>query len=129
MMTEQQRARAAVLKSAVAAAAGTPAGTPVPARDAAIELARDVVASGGTAQELAAMIGVHPSTLSGWKRDAAVRRAPTSRFREVRVESAAPLARSVTPAARTLRVAHAPSGLVIDGLDVETLAALLRSLA
>ena len=30
---------------------------------------------------------------------------------------------------RGLRVAHAPSGLVIDGLDVETLAALLRRMA
>lgn len=129
MMTEQQRAKAAVLRSAVVAAAGTATGTPLAARDAAIALARDVAASGGTAQELAATIGVHPSTLSGWKRDAAVRHAATSRFREVRVESAAPVVRSVAPAPRALRVAHAPSGLVIDGLDVETLAALLRSLA
>jgi hypothetical protein len=30
---------------------------------------------------------------------------------------------------RSLRVAHAPSGLVVDGLDVETLAALLRRLS
>jgi hypothetical protein len=30
-----------------------------------------------------------------------------------------------TPMARSLRVAHAPSGLVIDGLDVEMLAELL----
>ena len=28
-----------------------------------------------------------------------------------------------------LRVAHAPSGLVIDGLDLETLAALLRRMS
>jgi hypothetical protein len=40
---------------------------------------------------------------------------------------------AVVPAAvsmpRGLRVAHAPSGLVVDGLDVETLAALLRRMA
>jgi len=33
------------------------------------------------------------------------------------------------PAPRSLRVAHAPSGLVIDGLDVESLAALLRRMS
>ena len=33
------------------------------------------------------------------------------------------------PAGRGLRAAHAPSGLVIDGLDVETLAALLRRMS
>jgi hypothetical protein len=36
---------------------------------------------------------------------------------------------SVQPASRCLRVAHAPSGLVVDGLDVETLAALLRRMS
>ena len=36
--------------------------------------------------------------------------------------------RSVASVVR-LRVAHAPSGLVIDGLDVETLAALLRRMS
>ncbi len=36
---------------------------------------------------------------------------------------------SVKLAARGLRVAHAPSGLVVDGLDVETLAALLRRMS
>jgi hypothetical protein len=34
-----------------------------------------------------------------------------------------------SPASRGLRVAHAPSGIVVDGLDVETLAALLRRLS
>jgi hypothetical protein len=53
------------------------------------------------------------------------------------VELAAPQARSKPwtptaesgPAAPALRMAHAPSGLVIDGLDVESLAALLRRLS
>ena len=36
---------------------------------------------------------------------------------------------SVKLAARGLRVAHAPSGLVVDGLDVETLATLLRRMS
>ncbi len=37
-------------------------------------------------------------------------------------------AQGATPA-HGLRVAHAPSGLVIDGLDLETLAALLRRMS
>jgi transposase-like protein len=42
--------------------------------------------------------------------------------------SARPTVLSVPPP-RGLRVAHAPSGLVVEGLDVETLAALLRRLS
>jgi hypothetical protein len=34
-----------------------------------------------------------------------------------------------TSTVSSLRVAHAPSGLVIDGLDVESLAALLRRMS
>jgi hypothetical protein len=41
----------------------------------------------------------------------------------------APAATSVTSVTRGLRVAHAPSGLVVDGLDVETLAVLLRRMS
>jgi hypothetical protein len=36
---------------------------------------------------------------------------------------------SLTSVTRGLRVAHAPSGLVVDGLDVETLAVLLRRMS
>lgn len=62
-------------------------------------------------------------------------REPRARFREVQV-AAADTTRvklgsgAVTmPVGRSLRVAHAPSGLVIDGLDVETLAQLLGRLS
>lgn len=41
---------------------------------------------------------------------------------------AAPVPVSTAPL-RAIRVAHAPSGLVIDGLDVEGLAALLRRMS
>ena len=58
-------------------------------------------------------------------------------FRVVKVTGAptTPLAsRPATPASvpltgRGLRVAHAPSGLVVDGLDVETLVELLRRMS
>jgi hypothetical protein len=36
---------------------------------------------------------------------------------------------TVVPTPRGLRAAHAPSGIVIEGLDVDTLAALLRRLS
>jgi hypothetical protein len=52
-------------------------------------------------------------------------------FRMVQVADtrSAPVAPVPALTARSLRVAHAPSGLVIDGLDVETLAALLRRMS
>lgn len=137
MMTEHQKSKASELRAVVAATVDGAAGTPQEAREGAVVLARDVVASGGTAHELAVALGVHPTTLSRWKRESATRRAVAPRarrastpsFREVRVEpSSSEARRSAAPAPRALRVAHAPSGLVIDGLDVETLAALLRSL-
>jgi transposase-like protein len=136
MMTEQQKSKATALKSTVAATAATAAGMPKEAREDAVALARDVSKAGGTAHEVALALGVHPTTLSRWKRESTGRggsaghagRAKTSPFREVRVEPAPRSSGSSTAAPRALRVAHAPSGLVIDGLDVEALAALLRSL-
>lgn len=138
MMTEHQKSKASELRAVVAATMDTAAGTPREAREDAVALARNVAASGGTAQELAVALGVHPTTLSRWKRESAApravapraQRASTPSFREVRVEPASPVARRpAAPVPRALRVAHAPSGLVIDGLDVESLAALLRCLA
>jgi hypothetical protein len=58
------------------------------------------------------------------------RKEGSPRFRMVEVTPApAPAATSVTSVTRGLRVAHAPSGLVVDGLDVETLAVLLRRMS
>lgn len=57
-------------------------------------------------------------------------RAGRFRMVEVTAATATPMAAtSAKPAARGLRVAHAPSGLVVDGLDVETLAVLLRRMS
>lgn len=56
------------------------------------------------------------------------RKDGSPRFRMVEV-TPAPAVTSVTSVPRGLRVAHAPSGLVVDGLDIETLAVLLRRMS
>jgi hypothetical protein len=55
--------------------------------------------------------------------------SPRFRMVEVTAAPATTAVTSVTSVARGLRVAHAPSGLVVDGLDVETLAVLLRRMS
>lgn len=148
MMTEKQKARVFELKERLEETAATPSGAPVEVREAVLELAQELGRSGVTARALAAVLGLHETTLSRWKRDRQAvprgRRRPSgSRAASVRhagfrvVELAAPQAKAKPmtpaaepgPAARALRVAHAPSGLVIDGLDVESLAALLQRLS
>jgi|SRR6185312_14735652 len=64
------------------------------------------------------------------------REGRAARFRMVEVTpapstttAAAAVETSAKLTARSLRVAHAPSGLVVDGLDVETLAVLLRRMS
>jgi hypothetical protein len=60
------------------------------------------------------------------------RKDRAARFRMIEVTTPAKPAAVVTSArlaAQSLRVAHAPSGLVVDGLDVETLAVLLRRMS
>jgi len=63
------------------------------------------------------------------------REGRAARFRMVEVTpapsttTAAAVETSAKLTARSLRVAHAPSGLVVDGLDVETLAVLLRRMS
>jgi hypothetical protein len=156
MMTDEQKSRVAELKSAIAA--GTTAeGAPRAVRVAAVSLKGELRRTGTTARELAGALGVHESTLCRWEREvgggvrargevggggkrrgrgAPKRRGHAARFRmvEVTTASAPPTTRregvpSVAIAPRGLRVAHAPSGLVVDGLDVETLAALLRRMS
>jgi DNA-binding transcriptional regulator YiaG len=144
-MTEEQRSKVTELKAAVAATVATRQGTPKEVQVAAVALRRELQRGGVTAGAFAALLGVHVSTLCRWERDVGSREAAapgaTSRRRAQhgagfrRVEVAAPTAltppgaSSVKQVARGLRVAHAPSGLVIDGLDVETLAALLRRMS
>jgi hypothetical protein len=158
MMTEEQKSKVAELKSAIAASATTAEGAPREVRIAVLSLKRELRLAGTSARELAGELGVHESTLCRWEREAGGgleagrtrrgRAAPKrqghaapkgkgrgARFRMVEVTPApapasAPTAMpSVKLPARGLRVAHAPSGLVVDGLDVETLAVLLRRMS
>ena len=144
MMTDEQKTRALELKVAIAKTAGMLCGAPVEVREAVVELKAALQRDGTTARELAAVLGVHESTLCRWERDVRARgpqkrRAPsaphamTSSFRMVTVTTPdarpAEFATASRPAAGNLRVAHAPSGLVVDGLDVESLAALLRRMS
>jgi hypothetical protein len=157
MMTDEQKSKVAELKSAIAGA--TPAdGAPREVRVAVVSLKGELRRAGTTARELAAALGVHESTLCRWEREVGGggvvtprrkvgprgkrqvgggpgRRGRGAGFRMVEVTAAtvAPTPKAAVPsvklAAQGLRVAHAPSGLVIDGLDVEALAALLRRMS
>ncbi|HTB79152.1 MAG TPA: hypothetical protein VK762_38175 [Polyangiaceae bacterium] len=158
MMTDEQRSKVAELKSAIASATPAD-GAPREVRVAVVSLKGELRRTGTTARELAGALGVHESTLCRWEREVGGggvvttrrklgargkrqvgagpgRRGRGARFRMVEVTTAtvAPTTpRAAVPsvrlAAQGLRVAHAPSGLVIDGLDVETLAALLRRMS
>lgn len=150
MMTGDQKSRVAALKAQIAATAG--AGTPLMIRAAAVALKQELRRDGITARALAASVGVHESTLCGWERAAVTRPGPVvvtaargakktrsrgAGFRRVEIAavatntSAVPASMFQAPrtATRGLRVAHGPSGLVIDGLDVETLAVLLTRMS
>jgi hypothetical protein len=142
-MTGEQKSKVAALKAEIAATAG--AGTPVTVRTAVVALKQELRREGVTARALANAVGVHESTLCGWERQRGTRRDPAvarparkrgAGFRVVQIAEAtatskgAPSSSSLavrasTPSAHGLRVVHAPSGLVVDGLDVEMLAALL----
>jgi hypothetical protein len=142
MMTEGQKSRVAELRSAIAASA-PPTGAPREVRAAALVLKEELREAGITARVLAKALGIHETTLCRWQQGGGsgpesampARRGRGGSFRMVHIT--APDARparvasvAVTaPSSRGLRAAHAPSGLVIDGLDVETLAALLRRMS
>lgn len=146
-MTDEQKSKVAELKTAIEATVTTREGAPKEVRAATVALKRELQRAGMAARVLAAALGVHESTLCRWEREtsAAGEAAPRSRrarqraasFRMVRVKAPTAMAQgAVTSAAApapssapVLRVAHAPSGLVVDGLDVETLAALLRRMS
>lgn len=156
MMTDEQKSKVTELRSAIATATASE-GAPREVRVAAVSLKREVRRTGTTARELAGVLGVHESTLCRWEREVGggglvrvredgvrgrkrvrgARKSPghAAQFRMVEVTKATvtptPMGAvpSVKPALWGLRVAHAPSGLVVDGLDVETLAALLRRMS
>jgi hypothetical protein len=147
MMTEEQQRRVAGLRAVIEAAAPTREGAPMEVRAAAVDLKLELRRGGTTARVLAAALGVHESTLCRWERESGVvttaaraarpaaARGRGAGFRAVAVVAPkrTPPGVSSLPAAapptRAIRVAHAPSGLVIDGLDVDALSALLRSLS
>jgi DNA-binding transcriptional regulator YiaG len=144
MMTGEQMSKVAALKVEIAATAG--AGTTLTLRTAVLALKQELRREGVTARDLAKAIGVHESTLCGWERQRGAPREPVVArrarrrgvgFRVVQIAEAtakeAPpcsssslAVRASTPSAHGLRVVHSPSGLVVDGLDVEMLAALLK---
>ncbi len=144
-MTEEQAARVSKLKMAIAVTTRAD-GAPHDVRAAVAELKKELKLVGTTARSLALALGVHVTTLCRWEREvvmASSRRGAArgdgatrgAGFRRVEVvESAvkAPrLAAAPVPvvARQGLRVVHGPSGLIIDGLDVEALAALLRGMS
>jgi hypothetical protein len=139
MMTDEQRSTVAELKAAIAASVPTAGGAPLEVRVAVLALKRELRRSGMTARALAAALGVHETTLCRWEQAPAARRTPKvpgksgrgGSFRMVQLTGPdrTPGRSAAVSMPRSLRVAHAPSGLVIDGLDVETLAALLRRMA
>ena len=151
MMTGDQKSRVAALRARIAATAGT--GTPMTVRAAAVALKQELRRDGITARALAASVGIHESTLCGWERAAVTKQGPGvvtaarsakktrgrgAGFRQVEIAAAIATSTSAVPssllqapmiATRGLRVAHGPSGLVIDGLDVEALAVLLTRMS
>jgi DNA-binding transcriptional regulator YiaG len=141
-MTGEQKSKVAALKAEIAAAGG--AGTPLEVRTAVVALKQELRREGVTARSLANAVGVHESTLCGWERQRGRLRKPavarparkrSAGFRVVQIAEATAASTSMSatlsvrasaPSAHGLRVVHAPSGLVVDGLDVEMLAALLK---
>ncbi len=132
MLTQELKSKALELKAEIATKEG---------RAAVVELKAEVQQSGGTARELASVLGVHESTLCRWGREVGVsghrrRRSSVaradqaeSRFRLVTVTAETSRALVSEPPRASLRAVHAPSGLVIEGLDVETVAALLQRMS
>jgi hypothetical protein len=143
MMTDEQKTKVAELKAAIAASVPTAGGAPRAVRAAVLALKKELRRSGTTARVLAAALGVHETTLCRWERAPEARRATKAPaksgrgggFRMVqltgpeRTPGRGTVETAVVSTPRGLRVAHAPSGLVVDGLDVETLAALLRRMS
>lgn len=147
MMTGAQRAKAKRLRAAIAATAATKDGAPRDVRQEAITLRKEVQQEGTTACTLAAALGVHPTTLYRWEREEGAQESSAlDVFQRVQVVASAepralpPAEASMVPVmsaraaspklrgegASGLRVVHVPSGLMIEGLDIEALVVLLR---
>jgi hypothetical protein len=123
-MTRRKATEATVeeLRAAIEATADhrNAGGVPHDVRRRAVKYVAVQRAEGISSRATAATLGVHETTLFRWAREEHSRDVA---FREVVV------AERVDERGRGLRAVHAASGLVIEGLDVETLAALLGRLA
>jgi hypothetical protein len=145
MMTDEQRSRAAELKAAIAGSDRAGGGAPREVRAAVLVLKQELRRAGTTARVLAGVLGIHETTLCRWEREGGARTAGAERrsakrstrgaskrgtsFRMVQVVAQEKSPAVSSPAPRGLRAAHPPSGIVIEGLDVDTLAALLRRMS
>ena len=146
MMTDEQKSKATELKAAIAASDRATGGASQEVRAAALVLKRELRREGTTARVLAAALGVHETTLCRWEREeggtaGAVRRSAGrstsgarqrgrgAGFRMVQVAGPEKPPAVSLPTPRGLRAAHAPSGIVVDGLDVESLVTLLRRMS
>lgn len=86
-----------------------------------VTLARGRIADDVAVARIARDLGLRPKTLTLW-----LRQTPVSKLRAVRVESD-PRPATVVPEIRPVVVI--PGGLRIEGLDLESVAKLVRSLA
>jgi hypothetical protein len=138
MMTEEQQAKVTALKEAIAATAATSGGASREVRQRVVGLKKELRQGGTTARALAAALGLHETTLCRWEREAQASGGRAERtglaasgFRRVQVAAPEPrpVAAAQAPVSSGLRVAHGPSGLIIDGLDIEALATLVRRLS
>jgi hypothetical protein len=115
MASRKQRIRAAVQQLGER---GQGKRFPERLRQRAAAYARDRVADGVTVAAIAEEIGVSGTSLGRWllKYDA----EPAPAFEEVELVDPEPLETSL--------LVHGPAGIVIEGLDVSSLAELLRRL-
>src|SRR5512132_1115997 len=79
MMTDEQRAKVAELKAAIAASTPTTGGAAPEVRRAVLTLKRELRREGTTARVLAAALGVHETTLCRWEQDSVPSRGPDLR--------------------------------------------------
>src|SRR4051794_34630285 len=76
MMTEEQKSKVAVLKSAIAASGPASGGAPHEVRAAALVLKEELRQVGTTARELAKGLGIHETTLCRWQQECDPGRGP-----------------------------------------------------
>ena len=118
--------QAAEFRSAVALAGprGRTTAYPTDLRERAVRYVRARIEQGGTMVAACEELGIGTDTFRRWRAAGSAATAPvTAAFRAVTITAPA------TPPVETpLLVVHAPGGLRIEGLDLPSLAELLRRL-